>query len=824
MPSFASRSTAQTAVCLVLLVAVAGGCRSVGWMPFRRGVPNAPPTVATVLPTVTARPPAPVVAEPEPRASGASGLARLLQLAALREAVLLHHPASATRAASFDSALVEVLPLLRDATDAGTLTAALEWLLGALGDGAGEVRARTAVTPDGLGGRRFTTAWTTDSVLIVTAPPDGDVRPDDLAAAVRLAVLARHVILDVRAVALPSATATEAYQGAFAASGFFETLNDGASTLPSLRTLRHDGATVTWQVSAGAPLAARAVASPSSPPAPRSGRRLFGSEPEAPTVVPRRVVVIANPNSAVPFGALALVQAGRATLLAEGGVSARALVPHATLPVGDALEVTFPVAEVVHADGSTGLVADTVIAAPGLVDDVANAQRAALAIVRSTLAPRRTRTVVPYAVVPGPLPSPDTSAWPTMGGRLLAAFRTWTALRTLHVHRDLYDRDPDEVFAEVLPRVEAARDAVAFARALAPLASVLDDSQGLLEGPGADAAFGPGSAPFRIRLIEGRAIVTDVVRDPEADALGVRLGDEVVAADGFPVTAWLSEYRWLVPASNDWVRGRDLARLLARGQEREASFRIRDGATGRERQLMVPRRAAWRAALERPERWATSATRVLPGGALYVDVERATDQEVAALFAGTPDPRAVVVDLRGARVRADSVLRARLLPGAPLIGARVATRSLVVPCLGVTVRVAAVRCVQERREVSEWVQGAGAATAASLVLLVDERTQGAAERLALHLEAEGRATIVGSPTAGAVGRVVRLPLPGGLALPVTVEEVRRGDGVQVQRLGITPAIELRPTARAVRNGGDDVLERAVQWLGQQLDRAPERRR
>jgi hypothetical protein len=53
--------------------------------------------------------------------------------------------------------------------------------------------------------------------------------------------------------------------------------------------------------------------------------------------------------------------------------------------------------------------------------------------------------------------------------------------------------------------------------------------------------------------------------------------------------------------------------------------------------------------------------------------------------------------------------------------------------------------------------------------------------------------------------------------------VRRGDGGQVQRLGITPSVSLRPTVRSVRNGGDEVLERAHQWLLQQLDPPPRRR-
>ncbi len=791
--------------------------------------PRAAPAAVPVVPPVA--PPVEDVGypDPEPVPSDAAGIARLARIGALREALLLHHPAAATRAGAFDSALVRLLPGMRSAPGDSVLATIIARLVRVL-DTAHTVvalgeRPVTGGLPPASGrvAARHGFAWTADSVLVLSAP--GDAMPDSgvLAAAARIAPLARHVVVDVRAARPVDAAAAARSDAAFAASGLFAVLNDGAAVAPSLRSRRHDGAVASWQVVAGDALDARAAPTPVpvEPAPPRRGR---GRPTVPPPPVPRRVVVIANAAGAVPGGAQALVHAGRATLVAEDGVSPRAQLPTARVAVGEAITVEFPVAELVQGDGSAGLRADTVVASdatpPG---DTAAVVRAALAIVRSGRAPRAVRPAAAWtSASPFTGPAADSVPYPPMGARLLAGFRVWTAARALHVHRDLYDRDPDEVLAEVLPRLEGARDAVEYARAVAELASVLDDSQGRLAGPGAAAAFGAASAPFLVRLVEGRAIVTAVAPDSEAIALGVRTGDEIVAADGFPVPAWLSDRRHRVPASNDWARARDLAALLSRGEERPASYRVRDAA-GAERQLMVPRRAAWRGALVGPERPGTTAARTLPGGVLYVDAERATDAAVAALLDTSTAARALLVDLRGT-VGADSVLRARLLRETPEPGARVATRSLVAPCLDATVRAATVACVQERREATEWVAGRGPRFAGRVVVLVDERTQGRAERLALHLDAGARVTFAGSPTAGALGAVALVPLPGGLVLPVTVEEVRRGDGGQVQRLGITPMVEFRPTVRGARNGGDEVLERAHQWLLQQLDPPARRRR
>ena len=96
------------------------------------------------------------------------------------------------------------------------------------------------------------------------------------------------------------------------------------------------------------------------------------------------------------------------------------------------------------------------------------------------------------------------------------------------------------------------------------------------------------------------------------------------------------------------------------------------------------------------------------------------------------------------------------------------------------------------------------------------------ERFALSLEQMSAVTFVGSASAGALSWVTPLSLPGGLTVGIAAQEVQRADGGQVQRLGLNPGVDVRPTARGLRAGDDEVLNRAQQWLQQQL--APTRRR
>ena len=72
--------------------------------------------------------------------------------------------------------------------------------------------------------------------------------------------------------------------------------------------------------------------------------------------------------------------------------------------------------------------------------------------------------------------------------------------------------------------------------------------------------------------------------------------------------------------------------------------------------------------------------------------------------------------------------------------------------------------------------------------------------------------LVGSATTGANGEGSNFPVPGGIEIGMTATGVSKLDGTQLQRIGVTPDIEVHPTIAGIRAGRDEVLERAVEYL------------
>jgi hypothetical protein len=546
------------------------------------------------------------------------------------------------------------------------------------------------------------------------------------------------------------------------------------------------------------------------------------------------VVLVANPASVVPPALLALVGSRQAVLVAEEGVRDDRQVQSVVVPVGPGVAVRVRLGELWHGDGSTGIPVDTVVprAGAGMSADSAPALRTALAWVRRE-GPWPARPVPPVAATAALPRYYDAEPYPFLGARVLAGARVWAALRTRHAHRDQMDEDVDEGWARAIPLLEGARNATEYAAALRGMVAAFDDGQVTLAGGAADSLAGGAWAPFRVEAVEGVPLVTAVVRDEAVRALGIVAGQEVTAADGFPLPAWLHEHRRDLSAPNPWVREERLLRRLPEGPPGRALFRLRE-ASGRERQLDVPRREAHRAQLPRGERPLQPAVRVPAPGITYVDVERVPLDSVRALLAGARGGRGVVLDLRGflpepvGAAALDAVVAAVAPSGA---GRGVVAREVVRwqrrPCLAAAWREASQQCA-ELREVRplEVVLPAvaGGAPAPRVVALMDARTQGAMERLALRLEVLAGATFVGSPSAGSPSEVMPVALPGGLTVTVPLAEWRRPDGAAVQRVGITPQVPAERTVRGMRVGRDEVLERALQWLQQALDGTPGRRR
>jgi len=96
-----------------------------------------------------------------------------------------------------------------------------------------------------------------------------------------------------------------------------------------------------------------------------------------------------------------------------------------------------------------------------------------------------------------------------------------------------------------------------------------------------------------------------------------------------------------------------------------------------------------------------------------------------------------------------------------------------------------------------------------IVVIVNEDTQSAAEYHAMAFQSSPNTIVIGSTTAGADGDISILSLPGGVYSIFSGIGIYYPDGKQTQRKGIRIDEVVKPTIKGIKEGRDELLERAI---------------
>ena len=373
-----------------------------------------------------------------------------------------------------------------------------------------------------------------------------------------------------------------------------------------------------------------------------------------------------------------------------------------------------------------------------------------------------------------PRVAPDTLA------RLMSALETVRSAEHFYPYFDVVKVDWEPQLDSALAGALAARDGAAFLHTLNRLVARLQDGHGRVWHP----RYSPdGVLPIRMEWIEGQAMVT-----ASADSL-VRRGDAVVAIDGTPVRTLLRQAEDEISGSPQWKRWRATTEVLGAGR-RGTTVTLSLERGGRRLSVTAERGPGHSfPASDEP------AITVLAAGVMYVDLSRATWEEIRPKLDTIAGARGVVFDLRGYPAGNHLILT-------HLLSAPDTSRWMGIPRI--------IYPDHERPagfELEGWgLQPEAPHIAGRVVFLTDGRAISYAESVMGFVEGYRLGAIVGQPTAGTNGNVNPFSVPGGYTIQCTGMRVVKHDGTQQHLVGIRPTMPVERTRRAVMAGRDEVLD------------------
>lgn len=391
---------------------------------------------------------------------------------------------------------------------------------------------------------------------------------------------------------------------------------------------------------------------------------------------------------------------------------------------------------------------------------------------------------------------------PQMDSRLnlLTLFRLWNVIEYYAPNRSLTLHPWDEVLSTYIPLMGVETDGRCFARLYMRLIRELNDGHAVAP---VEMLFGQRMLPVWPLQAEGHLFVG------HSDDSALKRGDEVVAIDGEPISERLELLREYASRSNE-ASLRQALRFYGLCTRRDTAevVRRRAGACDTLRVATVPYGSV--SPIYDPAQLAQPPFRLLTDSVGYIYAGTFSREHLAEVGQTLPRTRALIIDLRTYPLKVDGALIA-------LIGQSLRTESVVVrQALYQTLALPGLFYRQEQWLFEDFGEVAARCTEpykGRVILLVDEMTQSNPEFQAMAFQSCPQTLTIGSPTSGANGSIVWIPLPGQMTSFSGIGALYP-DGTQPQTVGVRLDVEVLPTAEGLQAGRDEVLERALELARQ----------
>lgn len=388
--------------------------------------------------------------------------------------------------------------------------------------------------------------------------------------------------------------------------------------------------------------------------------------------------------------------------------------------------------------------------------------------------------------------------YPDQGFRLLSLYRYWNMINYFFPYKHLMDENWNKKLMEYIPTFISAKDELEYELAVLQIIGDIQDTHANLWGGGdkVDEWKGRNFSPLHVRFIENQLVVADYYNSDLKNDVGLAIGDVITKIDGLTIDQIVKGISKYFPASNVPTRLRDISADLLRSNAKQIEIEYKSQNSTAKTKILK---------LYPPDslkiyRWYRKSNeksyKMLPDNIGYVTLQTIKQEDIPKIKEDFKDTKGIVIDIRN--------YPSTFVPFSLGSYFMSSSRPFVKFARGNVENAGEFKFTDNLE-----IQSQGKAYKGKLVVLVNELSQSQAEYTAMAFRAGDNTTIIGSTTAGADGNVSNITLPGGLRTMISGIGVYYPNGKETQKIGIVPDIEVKPTIKGIREGRDELIERAV---------------
>lgn len=379
------------------------------------------------------------------------------------------------------------------------------------------------------------------------------------------------------------------------------------------------------------------------------------------------------------------------------------------------------------------------------------------------------------------------------GIKLLAVFRYWNMIEYFFPNRHLMDENWDIVLEEFIPKMIATKDEKEYTLTLLELIGKIQDTHANIWRYNSilDTFLGENSIPLKIKFIENKAVVVKL-EDEFKDA-NVEVGDVILAINGTKVEDWIKNNLKYFPASNYPTQLRGIAQKLGRSNDKFVQITIENASGIKDVKVNTIKYKYFK---DEP-----ISHKIINNNIGYIYPGTLKKGEIKEIMDKFLDKKGLIVDLRCYPSDFIVFSLTRYLLNEKKDFVKFTAGDIKTPGL-FTFRGGEMQVGGKNKDCFK----------GDVIILINEETQSQAEYTTMALRVAPSAIVLGSTTAGADGNVSGITLPGNIFTYISGIGVLYPDGSETQRVGIIPDIKMEPTIKGIREGKDELLDKAIELI------------
>jgi C-terminal processing protease CtpA/Prc len=396
----------------------------------------------------------------------------------------------------------------------------------------------------------------------------------------------------------------------------------------------------------------------------------------------------------------------------------------------------------------------------------------------------------------------DTLIFPEYRYRLLSVFRFWNMVEYWFAYKHLIGEPWDNTLQEFIPRMMAASNEKEYVRTTREMIVRMRDSHAFIRMNRSSGGkyYYP---PVKIMFVGNNAVVSHIVHPVLAQSSNLQLGDVVSSINGKPMNQVIKEGLPYSAGSNYPRQLRNLAVSLLGGTDSVVEVEIlrKDKKiTTKLLRFETDWFGWWR--YDFPHQG--DSTCFFPEKQIgYINIYgKFTDNTIDSFFKLLKDAKGIILDHRQYTRGNYPVMEilGRLLPN-PVPVARMYGPTLDYP--GAFLLEDPIVPPLEANPNFQKMK---------VVILVNEESISSSEYATMIMQTIPGAVVVGSQTAGANGWSARHTFPGGIFSILGYSGILYPDGREMQRTGIALDVVVKPTIKGIREGRDELMEKAIELI------------